>query len=906
MHTDFIKNKKRRDIMRRLWAHFILAITTLIVIFATFSNVFTNVKSNLEYASGYEVVYNVSEKDTGIVDDGLTPAQNIAKSMQTRLENYGVSEYQIYTEGEDTVKVVFANSDILNEVASLLSFNGTLALTLSITGPVAYGSDFLAGKAYVDEINDIYPTVVIPVNVDNGNYQALIDALKEQTEGGIDQETGEEDEQGNPQTETHYYAFLWYDFDEDVDNYTLAQEDTNEGKHCKNKIMMNFDRDELYYPDGNDNKLSAVINIADSSDENAQVSPEMVASAYKRAKFFVNLLNAGSLDYDVKYLYSSNVAVVSPEMESIIYLGDPHSYVAWSHTVIASLISVIVISLFLIMFYRLGALTIATTSLLSVFASVGFIVALGAEFTTAGVIGLILVGLASLSSGVIYFAKFKSECYKGRSIKKANSEASKKSLLPTVDIHVVLIIAGVFMYIFGGAILRTFALVSVLGGIASLIINLAGIKGLAWLLTNATYTQGKYALLGVDQSKVPDFAKEEKQSFFGVYAEKDFTKKKKWAALGACVLFLASVGGMLGFGLSNVRHDIYNYASMVRNSEIFFQTTETNSTINNSTKIDSILSQLYVYQGEDEANAKALISYKNGLESYTISRYVKNDVQEYEEVTYFFHTVSLKSPIDENYNAFFRYSGSIDKLYEGTVNEVFESVMSNESIVGDNKSSANLKSVMQVNYYEPKYTAMMLGTTIALAAMTLYLILRYRLSRGLSSIILPFTASAITIGIFVLIRVVVSPFISLAMPFIATFAMMATIIILDKERELLADNKGAEYDLVQREEISLKANSMALDTLGVITISALYIGVCFFGFGAPAASSLFIAVTLGILLSIALIVILFMPLSNILFKRLKKVDWFKTDESKPRRKKKPKVVKKSAEPEEAIFIGIND
>lgn len=891
--------------MRRFWAHLILAFTTLVTVFATFANVFTHVKSNLEYSSGYEVVYSVAEKDTGRPNDGLTPSQNIAKSMQKRLETFGISEYQIYTEGEDTVKVVFADSNNLNEVSALLSFNGTLALTLSITGPVAYGSDFLAGSAYVDEINDIYPTVVIPVNTSNANYQTLITALQEQNEGGIDQNTGEQDEEGNAKTETHYYAFLWYDFDEDVDNYSLSQEDTNEGKHCRNKIMMTFDRDELYYPDGEDNKLSAVINFSNDQDEESQIDTSQVATAYKRAKFFVNLLNAGSLDYEVKYLYSTSTATASPEIESVLYLGDPHSYVAWSKTFVATIISMIVITLFMVMFYRLGALSIFTTSLLSVYTAIAFIILLGAEFTTAGIIGIISVALASLSSAVIYFSKLKGECYKGRSIKKANSEANKKSILPAVDIHAVIIIMGVFMYIFGGTILRTFALVSILGGLASLIINLTLLRGLAWLLTNATWAQNKYELIGVDKSKVPDFSKEEKQSFFGIYAEKDFTKRRKPVGIAALLLFLAAIGGMLGFGLSNANHDIYNFADTTRNSDIFFQTTEINSSIHNSTKIDSILGQTYVYQGEDDTNAVQLLTLKDSLDSYTIARYVKNDVQEYEEVTYYYHVVSLKSSIDESYNAFFRYEGSLDKLYEGTINEVFENVMSNESIVGDIKSSASLKSVKQVNLYEPKYTSIMLGTSIAIAVATLYLILRYRLSRGLASIVMPVLSSSIIIGLFVLIRVIVSPFVSLAMPFIAAFTLLLNVIILDKERELLADNKGAEYDLVQREEISIKANSQSADVIGIVTIVGLYIGICFFGFGPTVISSLYIAITLGMALSAALLIVLFMPISNFLFKRLKRIDWF-NKEDRPRRKKKAKVVKKSAEPEEAIFIGIND
>ena len=71
----------------------------------------------------------------------------------------------------------------------------------------------------------------------------------------------------------------------------------------------------------------------------------------------------------------------------------------------------------------------------------------------------------------MYLNKFKEECYRGRSLKKANSEAAKRAVLPTLDLHVALIAIGVACYLFGGVIMKAFAVASVLGGLFSLIIN---------------------------------------------------------------------------------------------------------------------------------------------------------------------------------------------------------------------------------------------------------------------------------------------------------------------------------------------------------------------------------------------------------------------------------------------------
>lgn len=888
--------------MRRFWAHLILAVTTIFACLVSFTNVFVNVKSNIEYHNGYEVVYQVTEKESGPVLDNLTPAQNIAKAFEKRLKDYGVSNYQVMTQGEDNVKVTFADSDDYDAITSLLPFNGTLALTLSISGATAYGSDFLAGKAYIDEINNIYPTVVIPVKTNDPNYKTFVDALKEQKEGGIEEKTGEKDEEGKEKTVTKYYAFMWYDFDADVDNYELAKKDTPEGQHCKSKIIMQFDRDNLYFPDGKNDKLSAVVGITNSAGE---ATKDTIAGAYKKANLFTSLINAGALDYDVSFQYSSEVANVLPMVENVIYFGDPHAYVAMSQTLIATILSAVVICLFLALFFKIGALGLSATTILALFSAFGFMALTGAEFTTAGVTGLILLAVTSIASGVIYLTKLKNESYKGRSLKKANAEASKKSLLAIVDIHVVLIVVGVFAYIFGGAIMRSFATVTVLGGLVSLIANTFGFKGLMWLATNASGMQGKYNYFGVDTKRVPDFSKEEKQSYFGPFHNKNITKHKKPIAIISGLLFLGSAAGMIAFGLTNKTNNIYNAPSPVRNSEITFKTTEESSPVNKSSTIDDILDRTIVYAPDKTVESgKKLTDYKADLNMYTLSRYEKNESNEYEEVTYYYSVIKLNSAIPVTYMA--SYDDGRIEPYVAPINDVLEYIMADPTIVGDLKGSAVLNEVEVVSTPQPEYAPIMIGTSVALAVLTLYFMLRYRLSRGLSTVVLPVVASGITLGLFVLTRIVTDSFISLAVPLVGALTLIASVIFLDKEKELINEDRSKQYILEDRQMISKQALCNAVEPIGIVGLCALYIGICFFGFGAKATSTLFIGATFGILVGVGLILTVFVPMSNVLFRKFKKVDWFKMNDKPGKKKKKIKKVSNSSEPEEAIFIGIND
>ena len=70
-------------------------------------------------------------------------------------------------------------------------------------------------------------------------------------------------------------------------------------------------------------------------------------------------------------------------------------------------------------------------------------------------------------------------------------------------------------------------------------------------------------------------------------------------------------------------------------------------------------------------------------------------------------------------------------------------------------------------------------------------------------------------------------------------------------------------------------------------------------------SWIFLLEILGVAISTALVLILFGPLSQLLFKWFSKVNVSRPKVEK-KKKSRPVRVHKSAEPEEAIFIGIND
>ena len=113
--------------------------------------------------------------------------------------------------------------------------------------------------------------------------------------------------------------------------------------------------------------------------------------------------------------------------------------------------------------------------------------------------------------------------------------------------------------------------------------------------------------------------------------------------------------------------------------------------------------------------------------------------------------------------------------------------------------------------------------------------------------------------------------------------------------------------LGHREELMKKATSMAFEPILIFAIIACYIGINFFGFGPNATSLIFIAITVGVILTSVIVVNQFGPCSHFLYTKFHRIEEGTIPhKSKKKNKKIQSATHRSSEPEEAVFIGIND
>ena len=906
--------------MRRLWAYIVIVFASLVAVVAAFPAIVKNAQTNGEYETRREFTFQLVEREQE--DDDVTPktltdysAKEVAEVMESRLVKSNVTSYDISTSGNDMITVSFSadNDSDYSQIITYLAFSGSFALVNTNDDLVA-DDVFLRGKAYTKkyEVNE-YPTVIIPVNTDSEEYKNLITHAKENPVPKNESSSEDSEEE----TETVARLYLLYNW---VKGETYQSLTDSQKLDSKTLFTIDFTPDEsetgLYY-DSNKNSYFRTCGFQDTNG-NGMADPSEVSAAYKQADYLVNLFSASAYDYEVKCirgLDESTKVWLDPKTEALLY----NSKLVWNRTLTAIIAGIVIVSLLLVFFYKLGAAGVLSTTLASVFFAILVMVQTGMEYNALAVVGIIAVAVLALTSGIIYLNKIKEDAYKGHTLKKANAEASKKSLLPIVDIHIVAIALGVMCYLLGGSALHSFSAILGIGAVISLLISTLGLKGLMWLCTNTTSLIGRYDLFGIAKENVPDHMSEEKQSFYGPYAGKNFSKHKKSVSIISAAGFVLAIAGMITLGVIRGGELVKKPVSKSLGSEIYVQNrievkddeVSPLDDIALQSILDNILLQKsadvaidqseVVPEGEKPTTYVVLSDYVTDKVVFTTS---ETKVDENEIVTNYLDTyykLTISSHLSGNETAEIKGYHSTDTM---TLDEAFGEYFEHHSLKGE--SSIKLKQMQTVvSETMVKWDKVLLATAISMAIATVYLMLRYRLSRGLTSLVFPVLSVTITIGIILVFNFAMSiPATAfIAVPVISLFTYFFLIQFYNRERELILEDKVKDNTVEHRAELAEKAYSLAFAPILVTSVVGIYLLINFFGFGPANMSMAYIAASLGALIALGLISVLIVPLCNYLFKLFSKVHI----ERKPRKNKNAnKPLRKSAEPEEAIFIGIND
>ncbi len=895
-----------------------MALTILLSVGVAFTPVFTSINPGREFISGNEIVYKIANDDDDTqseeVDDGIV--EKVAEEMRTRLETYKIEDYSVKIEGNDTVRVALSvnNETELNYITRYLCFNGgnfSLATAEEETRLTA-DQIFVDSVATIVRQDDLVPYVLFPVS-DTAKVKTLIETLKSDDDSSAETSskispfraddgtatTVDEEETASPD------VYLWANWVEG-DSYEKAQKDPAK---TGQKIIASFVGENIWYKEGlkDDEEPTQLQFLCGYSDSEGNYDTSKLKESNMLATFICNMFNASSFEYNNKQYQVSNLFVTesasgvtnnqiktNASAENLLIFGSSVN-VAMSATMISTLVAIVIVFLILLLFYRVAALGIIANNLGTVMLSFVMFMALGATFNFGALIGGVLLAVSSLTISVLYMNKLKDEVYKGRALRKAHQEAMKKITLPSIDVAVIGAFSGLMIYLLGGNALKSLGILLFFGSIIGLLMVHIIFRIMMALLTNATSMQANYKGLNIDEKMVPNIMKEEKPTYVAPYENTNFTSKKKPVAIVSGILTLASIVGIVVFGTLK--------GSPLNISNATNQTTQVYTSIKYETESKTISTE-QAFKEDVLAN----IYINDEALSYSNVELDKRETYDYETTLtekYFYYVTSLDYTVKETDKFSVKFANGETVEADNLADAIEQKV---QNVLGE--SSTEYVNVSSKISYEtsvaPHQGYVALAVAISIVGSCFYLALRYKPSRGVAALLLSSVTVLLTYGLFALCRIQTTPICSLIMPIATVVSLFACVLYFEKEKELLKENKNSLSE-EEKKSLLVKASSLCASTLFISSILSAYIAINYFGFGYKSMAPIFAGMLISIVLSALFATTLLMPTSELFAKWFRKIKLptIKIDRAK-RQRIKMQNKPKTSEPEETIFIGIND
>ncbi|MGB8659815.1 MAG: protein translocase subunit SecD, partial [Candidatus Acidiferrum sp.] len=166
------------------------------------------------------------------------------------------------------------------------------------------------------------------------------------------------------------------------------------------------------------------------------------------------VLRAGALPASIKYLAEHTVGP-SLGADSI------------RHGVQASILSLVVVMIFMLFYYRVSGANAVLALILNLVILLAALAYFGAVLTLPGIAGVILTIGMGVDSNVLVFERIREELRNGKSAASAVDAGFEKAFLTIIDTHVTTVVSAFFLFLFGTGPIRGFAITLTVGLIAN-------------------------------------------------------------------------------------------------------------------------------------------------------------------------------------------------------------------------------------------------------------------------------------------------------------------------------------------------------------------------------------------------------------------------------------------------------
>jgi preprotein translocase subunit SecD len=166
------------------------------------------------------------------------------------------------------------------------------------------------------------------------------------------------------------------------------------------------------------------------------------------------VLRAGALPASIHYLEERTVGP-SLGADSI------------RHGIQASVLSLLVVMIFMLIYYRLSGANAVLALILNLIILLAALAFFGAVLTLPGIAGVILTIGMGVDSNVLVFERIREELRHGKSAPSAVDAGFDKAFLTIIDTHVTTVVSAFFLFIFGSGPIKGFAVSLTIGLIAN-------------------------------------------------------------------------------------------------------------------------------------------------------------------------------------------------------------------------------------------------------------------------------------------------------------------------------------------------------------------------------------------------------------------------------------------------------
>lgn len=459
---------------------FLLTILVMIGCIGTFSaSSIENMNLGLDLKGGFEILYEVSP---------LESAQNkniemnaVAEAVGRRVNVLGVSEPDISVEGDNRIRVQLAGIKDIESAREVISSTAVLTFRDTSDNLLMDSSVLEEGGASLGYENGS-PVVQLKI-ADKEKFAEVTSALSQTSD---------------------QLMVTWLDYKE---GQTYVSESTSE----------------------NPAYISAATVKEELNSNTVYISGNFTQ---EEAQQLAELLNSGSLNFQMKEIYSN---VVSPT------LGEG----SFDKTISAGMIGILGIMLFMMLVYRFPGIISAVTIAGYTLVTLVIYTAMGGVFTLSGIAGLVLgVGMA-VDSSVITFERIKDCLYMGRSVQQAYKEGTSKSFSTIFDSQLTTLISALILYLFGTGSVKGFATMLLVSTIVTVLFNVTIVRFLLKQIVMSGFLDNKKSWFGVKENNIPDLSKGEAKKESNFFSNLDFIKNAKFFVAISCIIAVIAVGTMV-------------------------------------------------------------------------------------------------------------------------------------------------------------------------------------------------------------------------------------------------------------------------------------------------------------------------------------------------------------------------